>query len=979
MTAEEKANPSQKRPIILSPWLVMLGALVLYGITLQHWVTLSSLPIVAKITGWDWHPIPLPWRDGYAAPLFLLLTCPFRVLPVGWQPAALNAFAAACAALTLGLLAASVRLLPHDRTREQRQREGGGFALLSVPAAFLPALFAVLMMSLQLNFWRNATTCSEEMLDLLIFAALIYCILKFRISQNDDWLSGFAFIYGLGTTENWALIGFFPFFLTALIWIKGVNFFNGRFLGRLAGCGALGLLLYLLIPAIGSLGGERANFWDLLHLELGAQSYGLRMVPRWIVAVAALPSLLPLFFAGIKWPSFEGEVSAAGSGLTKLMFRLLHIFFLLLALVLFLFSPKLPLSEAPVGFLTFYYMGALCIGYFSGYVLLVFGKGASQAWENRSSVAAICNVVVTGALWILAVGAPAWLLWQNVPHIKAGRSNALADFSREIVQDLPAKPVIILSDDSVKSYLLEAALSRAGKPNNNIMIDTASLAHREYVAHLIARYPDLKKLTPAIERFPHVMSADLMKQYLYNLSRKYAIYYLHPSFGYFFEVFYLKPHGLVYELQPYIKDAVEEPQLTSAELEENDVVWARVQKNALPEFPALAKLDPDASAIAVSYSVALDSWGVCLQKAGRFPQANAQFAEAARIDPQNFIAKINREYNDRLQKNNHQPVNAEDLLYKALVAYRGLVPILRFNGPSDEPGLNLEFGKLMAEGHDYRQAAILFKRRLQLMPSDVSAELDLAKTFVDWGEPDRAIEEIVKLRANPAANKWDVSRVEALAYLGKNNFPAAEKILLSAFQENQHDEARVSILAEFYRVTAYSALRSANEAAQKKDEALQKKEVEEAGRRFTNSLSYIERELKVLTEASHNSSDPYGVPDVLLKKAEVEMMLKTFKAAIATLDKVMELQPKNATALLNRAIAEIQLEQYPAAKEDYKTLRKLMPNQPYLIDFGLADIAARQKNSAEEIRCLKRYLETGPDDTPEYQQVKQRLRKLESH
>ena len=187
-------------------------------------------------------------------------------------------------------------------------------------------------------------------------------------------------------TNDWALVGFLPVFFVALVWIKGINFFNLRFLGRTAGCGLLGLLLYLLIPTIGSLGGDRANFLSLLHMELGAQSYGVRSVPRWVAMVAALPTLLPLIFAGIKWPSFEGEISAAGNMMTKFMFRLLHVVFLLLALVMFFelrYSPSLRLQEAPIGFLTVYYMGARCIGYFSGYILLVYGKTAAQAWEKR--------------------------------------------------------------------------------------------------------------------------------------------------------------------------------------------------------------------------------------------------------------------------------------------------------------------------------------------------------------------------------------------------------------------------------------------------------------------------------------------------------------------------------------------------------------------------------------------------------------------
>ena len=79
-------------------------------------------------------------------------------------------------------------------------------------------------------------------------------MLRFRISQNDKWLLALAFVYGLGVTSNWALIGFFPLFLFALIWIKGLSFFNFRFVALMSLCGVAGLSLYLLAPAMGSLG-----------------------------------------------------------------------------------------------------------------------------------------------------------------------------------------------------------------------------------------------------------------------------------------------------------------------------------------------------------------------------------------------------------------------------------------------------------------------------------------------------------------------------------------------------------------------------------------------------------------------------------------------------------------------------------------------------------------------------------------------------
>src|SRR6476659_9039479 len=109
------------------PWVVAGVALLLYVVTANRWVTLESLPFVAKVAGWDW---TLPYQN----PLFFLLTYPLRWFPAGIQPLALNLFAGVCAALALGLLARSVALLPHDRTHEQRLRERSEFSLLTIAA-----------------------------------------------------------------------------------------------------------------------------------------------------------------------------------------------------------------------------------------------------------------------------------------------------------------------------------------------------------------------------------------------------------------------------------------------------------------------------------------------------------------------------------------------------------------------------------------------------------------------------------------------------------------------------------------------------------------------------------------------------------------------------------------------------------------------------------------------------------------------------
>ena len=55
------------------PRQVALGALLLYGLTVSHGVTLDNLPLTAKIAGWDEMPM-------VGQPLLWLLTLPFGIL-----------------------------------------------------------------------------------------------------------------------------------------------------------------------------------------------------------------------------------------------------------------------------------------------------------------------------------------------------------------------------------------------------------------------------------------------------------------------------------------------------------------------------------------------------------------------------------------------------------------------------------------------------------------------------------------------------------------------------------------------------------------------------------------------------------------------------------------------------------------------------------------------------------------------------------
>ena len=159
----ENNNPLNSFAATRLPWAVAAGALVLYLTTLHSWISFASLPAISHVGGW--HDLPQTKQ-----PLLYLVTLPLKLFPATVLPAAMNGLAAIFGALTLALLVRSVALLPHDRTKEQRQREQSEHSLLSIGLNWVPPLFAALVCGLQLSFWQHATSGTGEILNLLLFA-----------------------------------------------------------------------------------------------------------------------------------------------------------------------------------------------------------------------------------------------------------------------------------------------------------------------------------------------------------------------------------------------------------------------------------------------------------------------------------------------------------------------------------------------------------------------------------------------------------------------------------------------------------------------------------------------------------------------------------------------------------------------------------------------------------------------------------------
>jgi tetratricopeptide (TPR) repeat protein len=735
MTNEKESNRSGRFVTSLLPWLLAAGMLLLYVLTANRWISLGTLQQVSQLNGMNWRP-------NLFMPLTFLVTYPFHWLPANILPLALNLFTAACAALTLALLARSVSLLPHDRTHEQRQRELSEFSFLTIRSAWLPPLLAVLVCGLQLTFWENATESTGEILDLLLFAYMIRCLLEFRINQKASWLNRLALVYGLAIANNWGMVGYLPCFLAAVVWIKGLSFFNLRFLARAFGFWLAGLSLLLLLPLVASLSDTgHMGFWPGLHAVVAAYKHIVMAFPRKMLLLLSLTSLLPIFVMGIRWASFFGDTSPLGIFLATSMFHVVHALFLVAGIWVALDSPISPrYMGAGCAFLPFYYLGALSIGYFSGYFLLIFGTKIPKARHRPHLIVQLINQCVTVLVWLLLITAPCLLIYRNLPHIRGSKNDPLRGYFTRVEQLLPAQATVILSDDPARLLYFQALSDENRRKPGDLLIDTSALAQDPvYLQFLDKKYPQFKLASLLGNHFSQILNPLVQMELMQNLSTNHAIYYLHPSFGYYFEQFYMQPHGLVYELTRYPTNSLIAPSPNREDLAENQEFWRRTAEQ---EFPRLVrtikqseqplkpnqferfmaklhlKAEPDLRGIIAGlfYSRALDHWGTILQQTGAYAEAGNRFSQAKDLSPHSLAAEVNYQFNQDFRAGKHPAPRAPKEIEESFGNRRKWDQILRDDGPFDEPSFCYHLGTIFTQTGLYRQAIQQFTRVRALAP-----------------------------------------------------------------------------------------------------------------------------------------------------------------------------------------------------------------------------------------------------------------------
>jgi tetratricopeptide (TPR) repeat protein len=917
------------------PWLVGAVMLMVYLITLDKVVTVQSVLPLARASGAEWHPV-------YTSPLSWLVTLPVRWLPANAQLIGLNFVGALCAAMSLVLLARCVSILPHNRTPFQRARLVAGNSLLNIRLAWVPVLFAVLMCGLQRTFWEHAIIWRGEMLDLLLFAYCVRCLLEFRLSEKNPWLYKLALAYGMGIANNFAMIGFFPALLVALLWVKGWPFFRLHFLTRMFLFALAGLSLYLVLPIIQMQSDvQPVTFWQALKTNLVFQKQHVFGFPRWRAGWIGIYALLPLMLAGIRWPGSFDDTSSAGQSFTLLFAIILHAGLLAFCIYIAFDPPTAPRHFGQgLPFLPAYFLGALSIGYFSGFLLLVFQKGRSKL-RSRFSAPLLVNhavavVVCAGAIFVMTR-----LVAQNASKIREAISPAMHDYAVALRKSLPEKSALVLSDDPVRLHAVGALLDRSAA-NTHLLIDTTSLTQPAYHTFLRKRYgARWPKLSP--QRGSAAITLQQVVQLLSELGQKHEIIYLHPSFGFYFETFYQEPRKLVYLLKPHSRHSVVARVPDNAIIAEQTAAWNAIATGPLKELKAtMAALPSDpaerarhgSTYVAACYSRALDWWGVELQRAVRFDEAAKFFAEAVALNPDNAAALINQEANAAWRSGQRLAQIGKNAKEK-LKLYRDLNELLGSCGPVDQPEFAIQIADMLMQRGYYQQAEHLVQRAIAFAPDDLAYRAALANVTLLSQHPDHALTLLYaiapRVKKSAPALQIEVARIEAFAQYTRDDFPTAERILQRTVERFPEHDASHRALSQLYIIYANKMRAETNLAG--------------ARMQLTNALKVIEGQLQV---------QPNN-PAARFQQGTLLISLDDYDNAAVAFTKVLELEKDTSTALLNRAIARLQSNKLDDAERDYQELlRRFTPN--YRVYYGLGEIAWRKKNWRAASAHYKDYL-----------------------
>ena len=778
---------------------VTLAAWVLYLLTLTRGVSLANLGLASQLCGWDYQPLS-------NHPLWWLLTLPLRVLPPAVIPLAANFLAATCAALALGMLAATLERLAWPRPP-------AGLPGWSVR---VPVVLGVVVCGGEFNFWQAATAATGEALPLLLLSAALWCLFTYRAGRQFPWLQRACLLWGLGMAENWMMILTFPLFAVAVFWLSFPRLIKWRPALQVVLPLAAGAALIFLPPVVNSCWPHSPwtaheawrDAWHVFKHESIDICFGLwrgALPMVFIVLVfyllAGLPALLRVSDAGtLKLMRLER--------VQVWLFRALRAGLLLVCLWL-AFDPTIGLRQLlhhQVGLalplLSLDYLLGIGTGVLAAHLLLGLHRDEVD-FKNRplrvrhwfQSWPVLSPSVLAGVLVIILGG----LLWRNLPAITLANRQPLAQFGESALAQLPAGGGIVLSDDPFRlNSFMAAAASAPGGPW--LGVNTGLLPAPAY-RHWLAGRPGGAGLANTTES---VLSPPQMVVLLEQLIRTNRIFYLYPSFGYFFDFFYLDPVGPIYELKPLPPGTRPPPPLAAGTITTNETFWEAAAPKLTDLNSGTSPLPPpkagwlqggaqlflkgveplQSQVLASCYAVALSDWAVRLQRAGQLTAARHRLDQAIALYPYNPAAQINWLVNSNLLAGNPMDLSLLPGLSEKFSDPNLFGRFMENYGPVDEPAWCLLAGKYSRRAGLLRSAQQQFGRVNQLVPHNESALWELAQTYAQLGLTAQARTTLDQLRQilPPAlfhTNYADarLSLLEAKTWYAETNAAQARQVL----------------------------------------------------------------------------------------------------------------------------------------------------------------------------------------------------------
>jgi len=136
---------------------------------------------------------------------------------------------------------------------------------------------------------------------------------------------------------------------------------------------------------------------------------------------------------------------------------------------------------------------------------------------------------------------------------------------------------------------------------------------------------------------------------------------------------------------------------------------------------------------------------------------------------------------------------------------------------------------------------------------------------------------------------------------------------------------------------------------------------------YTNCLNLIDQQLL---------PNPDDI-NLLVNKGFLLLKMTNQAPAVEVLSRALSLQSNNAPARLNRAIANLQLENLDAAQGDYEELLLQFP-KAYPLYYGLGEIAFKRGETNQAVYNFRLYLTNAPPHTLEAREVRGKLEAMSS-